>query len=671
VATADARIAAGGPWLPFVARVMGATEEVDRVSVDTLDRDDEGGLRITGRGVVFAATAAWTPAGLGDGTVRRWDVTLELTCEAVAPVKAGIVVALRLDLTDDPAWLIPGLFYGENRRVDCRRRYPRFTRAPAPDDDLASDHWSFRSDRAATPSVTARDGRFGATLATTETSPLGPTGLGFAALDDATEIHLAFPFREEPVVYDGFERALPAEVRLHAWAPGERVELRFRVYLHGREPGAFAPVLRDLHAWLAADAPLAPWVDPPAAARLAAHGLLRWHYRAEPGVLYETAAFERRGDGTADEATDRRAMHVGWLSGSPAACALIAHGTRTGDAAAIDAGTRVIDAIVATPAPCGTLWGQWTANGGWGKGWTPGEDRLHARTLGEAVLFLGRALAHVPAGSRRATAWRATLAANLAFVADRQRGDGALPAQWHGRTGAVEGWAGSAGLAWVPALVEGATVLAEPHLLDVARRAGRFYADQVEEAFLFGAPEDVDLAPSSEDGYVAVMAYVALADAETDPAARARWVALARRSADWMLTFRYSYNVAFEPGSMLGRHDYRSRGADQASPANQHLHAYGLIALPEMVRLAQLTGDAWYLERTRENLACFRQFIARHDGDFGARRGMAPERYYQTNCFGPKGEIGPLSHAWCLGLLLWACDAAADLPELAEAGHGA
>jgi hypothetical protein len=43
---------------------------------------------------------------------------------------------------------------------------------------------------------------------------------------------------------------------------------------------------------------------------------------------------------------------------------------------------------------------------------------------------------------------------------------------------------------------------------------------------------------------------------------------------------------------------------------------------------------------------------------------MTPERYYQTACFGPKGEIGPLSHAWCLGLLLWAADAAADLPEL-------
>jgi hypothetical protein len=103
-----------------------------------------------------------------------------------------------------------------------------------------------------------------------------------------------------------------------------------------------------------------------------------------------------------------------------------------------------------------------------------------------------------------------------------------------------------------------------------------------------------------------------------------------------------------------------------ASPANQHLHAYGLVCLPEMVRLAGLTGDDEYLDRTRENLACFRQFIARRDGDFNARRGMAPERFYQTRYGGPKGGIGPLSHAWSLGLLLYGCESALAIPELLD-----
>jgi hypothetical protein len=146
------------------------------------------------------------------------------------------------------------------------------------------------------------------------------------------------------------------------------------------------------------------------------------------------------------------------------------------------------------------------------------------------------------------------------------------------------------------------------------------------------------------------MAFVALGDVEA-----------ARLAADWMLTFRYTYDVAFSPFTILGRYGFRTRGADQASPANQHLHAFGLICLPEMVRLARETGDAYYLESTRENLACFRQFVAREDGDFDAYRGMATERYYQTDCFQAKGMLLTLSHAWSVGVLLYACEAALEL----------
>jgi hypothetical protein len=63
-----------------------------------------------------------------------------------------------------------------------------------------------------------------------------------------------------------------------------------------------------------------------------------------------------------------------------------------------------------------------------------------------------------------------------------------------------------------------------------------------------------------------------------------------------------------------------------------------------------------YRASALENVDCFRQFIAREDGDFGARRGMAAERYLQTDCFGHKGTLLPLSHAWSIGVLLYACE---------------
>jgi len=476
------------------------------------------------------------------------------------------------------------------------------------------------------------------------------------------------PYRESPVRYDGSPLPRPACLRGHDWAPGERRTIDVRVFTGPPDRYAFASILRALHSWLRPGVPVAPRASLDDTATIAAEGLLRWHWRPQDDVILETAAFERGpGDPGAGEVPgDRLAMHVAWISGAPAAAALLEHGRRTGNASAIEAAERVLDAICGHLAPIGTFWGQWTAAHGWTKGWTPGEDRLHARTLAEATLFVTRAAAaEARRGHRRAT-WEAAVASNLAYVASIARDDGALGSAYHGRTGDVEAWEGSAGLAWVPALLEGAALVGTPAWGEVARHAGACYAPLVDGASLHGAPEDVDLAPTSEDGYVAVMAYVALAEAAVDDAERDRWLAIATRAADWSLSFRYAYDVAFSPDSLLGRYGYRSRGMDQASVANQHLHAYGLVCVPELVRLGRATGDPWLIDRAREHLLATRQLLVREDGEANGRRGMLPERFYQTDCFGPKGGIGMLSHAWCLGLLLGAAELARTMPEVAD-----
>ena len=69
------------------------------------------------------------------------------------------------------------------------------------------------------------------------------------------------------------------------------------------------------------------------------------------------------------------------------------------------------------------------------------------------------------------------------------------------------------------------------------------------------------------------------------------------------------------------------------------------------------------MDRTRDNLACFMQFIAREDGDFNARRGMVTGRYNNTRGPGPKGAILPVSHAWSAGLVLYACQAGLALDD--------
>lgn len=612
------------------------------------------------------------------GTLTARDLTVTVRCTAAVPVTAGLRVAVRMAESDDPGWLIPGLFYGGNRTADCTRRYPAFVTTSADPAALESDWWGFRADRAATPAVFAWDGAGGVALSVTEVTELGQSGLGFAYPGRRPCLRLDLPYREEPVSYDGSQDPGPPDRTYFTWQPGAVTTVTCRLFFLQPDHHGYADVLRALTgrpaAGVLAGQPAAAgtqaagaqatgteaaWVGIEEAAGLAAHGLARWHYRADPPVLLETAAFDRDAFGATQ---DRTAMHVSWVSGVPYAFALLQHGRRRGNQEYVAAATRVLDHIAANLAPGGTFWGQWTASRGWCAGWTPDPDRLHSRTLADATLFLLRALAEERGRGAAHPGWEAAVRSNLAVIQRSQRDDGALGAAYSAEHGGPVDWRGSAGLAWVAPLAEAGRALNEPSLLTAAERAGSYFAAFVQGEFLCGAPEDVDLAPTSEDGYLALMSYMALYRETAGTA----WLDLARRAADWMLTFRYSYDVSFPATTLLGRYGFRSRGADQASPANQHLHAFGLICLPELAELARALPDSYYLERARENLACFRQFIARADGDFNAWKGMATERYYQTRCFQEKGMILTLSHAWSVGVLLYACEYALGCADLAD-----
>ena len=537
-----------------------------------------------------------------DGFV--FEGALAVTYRGAEPVEAGIRVELELPDTDDPRWLVPGVFYGENRPESCTRLFPRFTRGHVDVERMESESWSFRADRCATPAVFARGGG----LVTREVSPLGQAGVGFADREGRPVVWLDFPYREEPLRYDGSQTPAPPDVQTYRWQPGERVELAVEVADRPPRPAATF------------DDPA--WVSIEEGGELAAWGLYRWHYKPDPPRLIETRSFDGR--------DERDNMHVSWVSGVPYAYALARHGRRVGNDDYVQAGEAVLDHVAENLAPGGTFWPQWTRDRGWTWGWHPDHDRAHSRTLADATLYILRAAAASDTVSLAHAA-----RSNLAVVLRTQRDDGALPAAHSIATGDAVSWEGTAGMAWIPALVEAGHD-------EEARAAGDYFR---RFDTWCGAPEDVDLAPTHEDGIAAVMAAVALADWD--------W---ARRAADWMLTFRYTYDVDFAADTDLGRVGFRTRGADTASTANQHLHAFALFCLPEMLQLAEATGDDYYRRSALENLACFRQCIGRHDGDFGARKGMAAERYLQTDCFGPKGTLDPLSHAWSIGVLLLACE---------------
>lgn len=596
------------------------------------------------------------------------DVVLEVVNVEAAGFTGHLRVVVDVADAADPWWLIPGLFYGENRPEACDRRFPRFAVGADDGPAMVSDHWSFRSDRAATPAVFAWGAAGGAVVATGERSACGLTGVGLSHHATVASVHAVFPFREEPVTYYGSAEPRPAEAAAYTWRPGVVVELNVAFGRLPPDRHAYAPVLRSLHDQSRAVYPVEPWLAVDEAADIAAEGLVRWHYDPDPGVLLETVGFDREISGGDGQRVDRQAMHVGWVSGIPWAYALLAHGRRVGAADEVAAAERVVDFICSELSPSGTFWGRWERGRGWLQSWTPLRGGLHARTLGEATLFLVRALELGPDVPAERPAWVTAARSNLEVMRKRQRADGNLGSVHHADDGQVLSWEGASGLTWVAAFAEAERWDDDGRYLDAAVRAGEYYARFVEREFIHGAPEDVDLAPTSEDGYAAVLAYVALHRRTGER----RWLDLARRAADWMLTFRYTYNVAFAPRTILGAYGFATRGADQASPSNQHLHAYGLVCTEEMLELSRASGDPHYRERAEETLACFRQLVAREDGEVNSYRGMITERYYQTSCFQPKGMLLTLSHAWSAGVLLLGCEQAlAAEPRDRQASTGA
>ena len=223
---------------------------------------------------------------------------------------------------------------------------------------------------------------------------------------------------------------------------------------------------------------------------------------------------------------------------------------------------------------------------------------------------------------------------------------------------------GAGGLLWIRAfdaaepLFDGDPAF-QARLRAAMQQAGEGYAPDIEAEWICGAPEDVSLAPTSEDGYNAILAYAALHRRWPTP----RHLTLWRRASDWTLTWRKAYNVRLPPRSMLACGGLRTVGGDFASANNNHLHVYGMICLAELHELSRLTGDPHYARRADEHLRFTTQLLCVDDGQWNGQRGMLSEQFYTTDwsiwggwdptpAHVQKGTVMGFSHAWCIAMVL-------------------
>jgi len=612
--------------------------------------------RVNGREAIFlAALKDWEIAGsaqMAGEKAERVDWELEARYGGRRPTAVSFGVTFRVMDQGTPRWMIPGMFYKFNRPAHSVRVYPRYDPAGGNPSEFVSTYWAFRADRSAMPAVFCWTDEVFTAILTSELFSHGMSGLAFRGDGSGTFLRLHFPYREEPVKYSFCDDDGTAPAAAKALVePGQSVRLVFSLTAGARDLHAYDSCIRDIYSSVREPQRLfAPWMSKDRAMELVAYGLWRWHYDPEHAALYETSAFDSyfgRGRGQ----FDRTHMHVAWVSGAPYAHFLREYGLQMGNRDYADAGLAVLDKIASEGlAPSGFFYPQWTLEKGWDSGWNPKPNWIHARTAGEATFFYLKALAAEESRKIRHPSWESTAKANLEAALRCQRADGNLGSYYDIETGKVEEWDGAAGLMWIAALVVGAKRFGEARYLKAAECAGEYYRRFVEDEYIYGAPEDVHLTPTSEDGYNAVIAYTELFKATSEQ----KWLALARRAAEWAMTFRWTYNTTFPKETLLGKYDFRTFGADIASPSNNHLHSYGLVCHPELLALWEETGDVYYLLRARDHLLCFHQFIARCDGDFNARKGMVTEQWFHTDWTHRKGSILQLAHSWCAGLILYA-----------------
>ncbi|KAF7169311.1 hypothetical protein CNMCM6106_004223 [Aspergillus hiratsukae] len=165
----------------------------------------------------------------------------------------------------------------------------------------------------------------------------------------------------------------------------------------------------------------------------------------------------------------------------------------------------------------------------------------------------------------------------------------------------------------IPLLLDLARITKKDAYREAAIRAGRFvrthFVDKVRHNggihdSIYAKPQLID----HESIYFCCRALLALYEVTKSEYFRAGAVRAAQLSASWVLL----WDVPLPPKSTLACHGFRSTGwAGCDTPGAGYVHPMGIIATPDLVRVAQITGDTTFLDiaelcfmGSNENVGC-------------------------------------------------------------------
>lgn len=241
------------------------------------------------------------------------------------------------------------------------------------------------------------------------------------------------------------------------------------------------------------------------------------------------------------------------------------------------------------------------------------------------------------------------------------------PREWFGQTFYQQR---SSTATVIPLLLELSEITRKDCYRSAAIRAGRFvrthFVDKVRHNggihdSIYAKPQLID----HESIYFCCRALLSLYEKTNSDLFRRGAIHAAQLSASWILL----WDIPLPPESTLARRGFRSTGwAGCDAPGAGYVHPMGIIATPDLVRVAQMTGDATFLDIAELCFMASNENVGREWGY--AHEGMQEEglllspwflddpMFARGTGFGDrrKGEGNKTCLPWISAVTVWAAD---------------
>jgi hypothetical protein len=164
---------------------------------------------------------------------------------------------------------------------------------------------------------------------------------------------------------------------------------------------------------------------------------------------------------------------------------------------------------------------------------------------------------------------------------------------------------------------------------EALKKAGSYYASLVDNNYFYADTLDADCV-DKEAGCALLRAFLDLYERSSD----GLYLKYARLCAGFILSWMFTYDVAFNPGSPAGKRDFKTLGMTAVSVAHHHLDFYGLSIAGDFFRLWEATKDELWKKYGLIMIGSCSQLISAKQDLLGRSKdfiGWQPEQINQTN----------------------------------------